>query len=92
MKGRTPLRIQAARVGGVEIPNQKFAEFSLQYIYGIGHTTAKAILIETVRQSNHSPASAHASVSRRSTDFPLEQAFTDSMPMRRVFPLREYGI
>jgi small subunit ribosomal protein S13 len=34
-------------VGGVEIPNQKRIEFSLQYIYGIGHTTAKAILGET---------------------------------------------
>ena len=45
---RTPLKIQAARVGGVEIPNAKNIEFSLQYIYGIGHTTAKAILSETV--------------------------------------------
>lgn len=45
---RTPLRIQAARVGGVEIPNQKYVEFSLQYIYGIGHTTAQKILVDTV--------------------------------------------
>jgi len=44
---RTPLKIEAARVGGVEIPNQKNIEFSLQYIYGIGHTTAKAILTDT---------------------------------------------
>lgn len=44
---RTPLKIQAARVGGVEIPNQKYVEFSLQYIFGIGHTTAKAILVST---------------------------------------------
>lgn len=44
------LKIQAARVGGVEIPNAKNVEFSLQYIYGIGHTTAKAILADTVRQ------------------------------------------
>ena len=51
VKSRTPLRIQAARVGGVEIPNQKYAEFSLQYIFGIGHTTAKAILLETVSYS-----------------------------------------
>jgi len=43
------LKIQAARVGGVEIPNAKKVEFSLQYIYGIGHTTAKAILADTVR-------------------------------------------
>lgn len=45
---RMPLKIEAARVGGVEIPNQKRIEFSLQYIYGIGHTTAKAILSDTV--------------------------------------------
>ncbi len=62
---RTPLRIQAARVGGVEIPNKKMIEFSLQYVYGIGHTTAKAILSETVRGgSGRSPAAvlrlAHA--------------------------------
>jgi hypothetical protein len=44
---RTPLRIQAARIGGVEVPNQKYVEFSLQYIFGIGHTTAKAILVST---------------------------------------------
>lgn len=47
-----PLRIQAARVGGVEIPNQKRIEYSLQYVFGIGHTTAKAILSETVRFLN----------------------------------------
>jgi hypothetical protein len=45
---RMPLKIEAARVGGVEIPNQKFVEYSLQYVYGIGHTTAKAILHDTV--------------------------------------------
>jgi hypothetical protein len=44
---RAPLRIQAARIGGVEVPNQKYVEFSLQYIFGIGHTTAKAILAST---------------------------------------------
>ena len=44
-----PLQIKCARVGGVEIPNQKPVEYALQYIYGIGHTTAKAILSETVR-------------------------------------------
>ena len=43
-----PLKIEAARVGGVEIPNQKYIEYSLQYIYGIGPTTAKAILADTV--------------------------------------------
>ena len=46
--GRAPLRIQAARVGGVEIPNAKRIEFSLRYVYGIGPTTAKAILADTV--------------------------------------------
>ena len=45
---RMPLKIEAARIGGVEVPNQKKIEFSLQYIYGIGHTTAKAILSDTV--------------------------------------------
>ena len=45
---RQPLLIKCARVGGVEIPNQKRIEYSLQYIYGVGHTTAKAILVETV--------------------------------------------
>lgn len=48
VRGRTPLRVQAARVAGVDIPNQKRIEFSLQYIFGVGHTTAKAILSDTV--------------------------------------------
>jgi small subunit ribosomal protein S13 len=48
---RAPLRIFAARVGGVEIPNAKRVEFSLQYIYGIGPTTAKAILAETATEN-----------------------------------------
>jgi len=55
---RVPLRIQAARVGGVEIPNKKMIEFSLQYVYGIGHTTAKAILSETVRDRGRRPLAA----------------------------------
>lgn len=33
-----------ARVAGVEIPNQKRLEVSLQYIYGIGPTLAKKII------------------------------------------------
>ncbi len=53
-RGRTPLRIQAARVAGVDIPNQKRIEFSLQYIYGVGHTTAKAILADTVSAASMS--------------------------------------
>ena len=43
------LQIRCARVGGVEIPNQKRIEYSLQYVFGVGHTTSKAILAETVR-------------------------------------------
>jgi small subunit ribosomal protein S13 len=31
-------------VAGVEIPNAKRVEFSLQYIYGVGPTIAKSIL------------------------------------------------
>lgn len=44
---RTPFKVEAARVGGVEIPNNKYVEYSLQYIYGIGPTTAKAIIRDT---------------------------------------------
>ncbi|CDP19788.1 unnamed protein product [Coffea canephora] len=40
------LSIRCARVGGVEIPNSKRVEFSLQYIHGIGRTTAKQILVD----------------------------------------------
>merc|ERR1712159_196347 len=36
-----------ARVGGVDIPQNKLIEYSLQYIYGIGNTTAKNILKKT---------------------------------------------
>lgn len=46
---RTPLRVQNLRVNNVEIPNGKRIEISLQYIYGIGQTTAQTILRETVR-------------------------------------------
>lgn len=55
IRRQIPLRIECARVGGVEIPNQKRIEFSLQYIYGVGHTTAKAILVETVKLYVHHP-------------------------------------
>lgn len=44
---RVPLKISAVRVGGVEIPNAKRVEYSLQYIFGIGPTTAKAIMSDT---------------------------------------------
>ena len=32
-----------ARIAGVNIPDSKHAVISLQYVYGIGHTRAKAI-------------------------------------------------
>lgn len=46
-RSRVPLRVQSLRVNNVEIPNSKRVEFSLQYIYGIGSTTAKQILVNT---------------------------------------------
>lgn len=36
--------MKCARVGGVEIPNNKRIEFSLQYVHGIGRTRARKIL------------------------------------------------
>lgn len=33
-------------MGGVEIPNNKRIEYSLQYIHGVGRTTAKQILVD----------------------------------------------
>ncbi|EXB44329.1 30S ribosomal protein S13 [Morus notabilis] len=38
------LSVKCARVGGVEIPNNKRIEFSLQYVHGIGRTSARKIL------------------------------------------------
>lgn len=38
------LSIRCARVGGVEIPNNKRVQYSLQYIHGIGRTRALDIL------------------------------------------------
>ncbi|KAK6939818.1 LOW QUALITY PROTEIN: Ribosomal protein S13 [Dillenia turbinata] len=40
------LSIKCARVGGVEIPNNKRVEYSLQYIHGIGRTSARQILVD----------------------------------------------
>ncbi|GFS41792.1 ribosomal protein S13/S18 family [Actinidia rufa] len=40
------LKITCARVGGVEIPNNKRVQYSLQYIHGIGRTRAKQILCD----------------------------------------------
>ncbi len=50
---RTPLRVQNIRVNNVEIPNNKRIEISLQYIYGVGQTTAQAILRDTVSCRPH---------------------------------------
>ena len=36
-----------ARIAGVDIPNNKRVEIALTYIYGIGQTSAKAILEKT---------------------------------------------
>ncbi|XP_015571459.1 30S ribosomal protein S13, chloroplastic-like [Ricinus communis] len=38
------LSIRCARVGGVEIPNNKRIEYSLQYIHGVGRSRARQIL------------------------------------------------
>ncbi|KAJ6804427.1 30S ribosomal protein S13, chloroplastic [Iris pallida] len=40
------LSIRCVRVGGVEIPNNKRVEFSLQYIHGIGRSRSKQILLD----------------------------------------------
>ena len=44
---RGELQVRAARVAGVEIPNNKRAETALTYVFGIGNTTAKKIMAET---------------------------------------------
>jgi small subunit ribosomal protein S13 len=36
-----------ARISGVDLPNAKRIETALTYIYGIGHTTAKKIIVKT---------------------------------------------
>ncbi|KAF7816900.1 30S ribosomal protein S13, chloroplastic [Senna tora] len=40
------LSIRCARVGGVEIPNNKRIECSLQYIHGVGRSRARQILCD----------------------------------------------
>ncbi|KAK4376825.1 hypothetical protein RND71_003121 [Anisodus tanguticus] len=40
------LSIKFVRVGEVEVPNNKRVEFSLQYIHGIGRTSARQILVD----------------------------------------------
>jgi len=39
------LNIRCARVGGVELPKKKRIETALQYIHGVGQTTARQILL-----------------------------------------------
>ena len=36
-----------ARIAGIDLPRNKRIEVGLTYIYGIGHSTARAILAET---------------------------------------------
>ncbi|KAK9270311.1 hypothetical protein L1049_025889 [Liquidambar formosana] len=45
------LSIKCARVGGVEIPNNKRLEYSLQYIHGIGRTRARQILCDLTMEN-----------------------------------------
>ncbi|KAI0503613.1 hypothetical protein KFK09_014547 [Dendrobium nobile] len=40
------IRIQCVRVGGVEIPNNKRVEFSLQHIHGVGRSRSRQILCD----------------------------------------------
>lgn len=41
-----------ARIVGTDIPNQKRLEASLRYIYGVGPTLAKKILVKTEMDGN----------------------------------------
>ncbi|CAL4935491.1 unnamed protein product [Urochloa decumbens] len=42
--GHGGLRTKCVRIGGVEIPNHKRVEYSLQYIHGIGRSRSRQIL------------------------------------------------
>uniref|UniRef100_A0A804M2J8 30S ribosomal protein S13, chloroplastic n=1 Tax=Zea mays TaxID=4577 RepID=A0A804M2J8_MAIZE len=44
--GHGGLRIECIRIGGVEIPNHKRVEYSLQYIHGIGRSRSRQILLD----------------------------------------------
>ncbi len=59
---RAPLHIMNLRVNNVEIPNSKRIEVSLQYIYGIGETTAQTILRDSVREQPHEGAVGNAAL------------------------------
>ena len=48
---RGDLQVRAARVAGVEIPNNKRCETALTYVYGIGPTSAKAIMAATALEN-----------------------------------------
>jgi small subunit ribosomal protein S13 len=41
-----------ARIAGIDLPRNKRIGVALTYIYGIGHSTARAILSETAVDSN----------------------------------------
>ncbi|BBM99044.1 small subunit ribosomal protein S13 [Marchantia polymorpha subsp. ruderalis] len=53
VQGLPYLSIRCARVGGVEVPNAKRIEISLQYIHGIGKTTARQILLDVELENKH---------------------------------------
>ncbi|MCA9380031.1 30S ribosomal protein S13 [Candidatus Dojkabacteria bacterium] len=36
-----------ARIAGINLPLEKKIEYALPYIYGVGHTTSKKILVQT---------------------------------------------
>ena len=38
-----------ARIAGIDIPRDKKVPYSLRYIYGIGFTTAKEILLQNLK-------------------------------------------
>ncbi len=85
---RTPLLVQNIRVNNVEIPNNKRIEVSLQYIYGIGQTTAQHILRDIV--SGKPPqllaqGSLRAHEAARSSRLAAPHAFaSSSLPQSRA--------
>ena len=66
-----------ARIAGVDIPNEKRVVISLQYIYGIGETTAENLLknAETVIQKGFlNPEKPKSSYNEDDVDTSLEEA------------------
>jgi len=47
VRRRGDLHVRAARVAGIEIPNNKRCATALTYVYGIGDTSARAIMAAT---------------------------------------------